>query len=165
VSPRELRRKILGRRSVRARIALACAGLFLVTGAAFVAVTYTLVDHSLSSAALTNQTKIPPSLLPDCKTAQRNGTLTGALAAQCQKIVAGAAQFGAANQRAHDLRQLLLWSLVGLGVATVVAGGLGWAIGRRILLPLHKVTGAARRAAPRKNNSMSGSASTDPTTN
>jgi hypothetical protein len=30
----ELRRKILGRRSVRARIALACAGLFLVRGRA-----------------------------------------------------------------------------------------------------------------------------------
>ena len=44
----ELRRKILGRRSVRARIALACAGLFLVTGGAFVAATYTLVDHSLA---------------------------------------------------------------------------------------------------------------------
>ena len=53
----ELRHKILGRRSVRARIALACAGLFLVTGAAFVAATYTLVDHSLSSAAVTNQAR------------------------------------------------------------------------------------------------------------
>jgi hypothetical protein len=122
MSPRKPRRKILGRRSVRARIALACAGLFLVTGGAFVAATYTLVDHSLSSATLTDQTKIPLPLLPACKTAQHNGTLTGALAAQCQKIFAGAAQFGAANQRAYDLRELLLWSLVGLGVATLVAG-------------------------------------------
>ena len=32
-------------------------------------------------------------------------------------------------------------------VATIVAGILGWAIGRRILVPLHKVTGAARRAS------------------
>ena len=40
-----------------------------------------------------------------------------------------------------------MWSLVGLGVATIVAGVLGWAIGRRILVPLHKVTGAARRAS------------------
>jgi signal transduction histidine kinase len=147
MSPGELRRKILGRRSVRARIALACAGLFLVTGGAFVLATYTLVDHSLSSAAPTTQTKAPPPGLPDCKIAQQNGTLTGALAAQCQKLFASAAQLGAANQRAYDLRQLLLWSLVGLGVGTVVAGILGWAIGRRILLPLHKITGAARRAS------------------
>jgi signal transduction histidine kinase len=147
MSPSELRRKILGRRSVRARIALACAGLFLVTGGAFVVATYALVDHSLSSAALTNQPKVLPPGLPECKTAQENGTLTGTLAAQCQKLFAAAAQFGAANQRAYDLRQLLLWSLVGLGVGTVVAGVLGWAIGRRILLPLQKVTGAARRAS------------------
>jgi signal transduction histidine kinase len=141
------RRRILGRRSVRARIALACAALFLVTGAAFVGATYTLVDHSLSSASLTNQTKISPPLLPNCKIAEGNGTLTGDLAAECKKAFAGAAQFGADFQRARDLHELLLWSLVGLGVGTAVAGVLGWAIGKRILLPLHKVTGAARRAS------------------
>jgi signal transduction histidine kinase len=147
MSPGALRRRILGRRSVRARIALACAGLFLVTGGAFVVATYTLVDHSLRSAAPAAQAKISPPGLPDCKSAARNGALTGALASQCQKLFAAAAQLGAAHQRTYDLRQLLLWSLVGLGVATVVAGVLGWAIGRRILLPLHKVTGAARRAS------------------
>ena len=40
--------RTLGRRSVRARIALASAGLFLVTGAALVAATYAIVDHSLA---------------------------------------------------------------------------------------------------------------------
>jgi signal transduction histidine kinase len=147
MSPSEFRRKVLGRHSVRARIALACAGLFLVTGGAFVTATYTLVDHSVSSAAPTTQTKTPPPGLADCKSAQHNGTLTGAVAAQCQKLFAAAAQLGANSQRTYDLHQLLLWSLVGLGVATVVAGMLGWAVGRRILLPLHKVTGAARRAS------------------
>ncbi|MGH9104946.1 MAG: ATP-binding protein, partial [Acidimicrobiales bacterium] len=47
----------------------------------------------------------------------------------------------------RDLHELLLWSLVGLVVATVVAGILGWAVGKRVLVPLHKVTGAARRAS------------------
>ena len=51
-----LLRKTLGRRSVRARIALACAGLFLVTGAALVAATYALVDHSLGAPAAASQT-------------------------------------------------------------------------------------------------------------
>ena len=45
-----LRRKIFGRRSVRARIAVACAGLFLVIAAAFVAAIYTVVDHSFGPA-------------------------------------------------------------------------------------------------------------------
>jgi signal transduction histidine kinase len=139
----ELRRKVLGRRSVRARIALACAGLFLVTGGAFVAATYTLVNHSLSSAAVTNPTGINKPLLGVCKIGTLNGTLTGAQLAQCKQAFADAARF----QRAFYLHELLLWSLVGLGVATVVAGVLGWGIGRRILIPLHKVTGAARCAS------------------
>ena len=147
MSPREFRRRILGRRSVRARIGLACAGLFLVTGGAFVAATYTLVDHSLASTAVTKPPGINQPLMGACKVAQLNGTLTGAQAAKCKQAFAGGAQFGADAQRASDLHQLLLWSLVGLGVATVVAGLLGWAVGGRILLPLHKVTGAARRAS------------------
>src|SRR5258708_31780842 len=77
------------------------------------------------------------------QTAEANGTLKldPALMTQCQYFL------GAANQRANDLHKLLLWSLAGLGVATIVAGISGWAIGRRILLPLHTVTTAARRAS------------------
>jgi signal transduction histidine kinase len=143
----ELRRRILGRRSVRARIALANAGLFLVTGGAFVAATYTLVDHSLPPAAVANPISINKHFLVACYSAEQAGTLTGAQVARCKQAFADAARFGAAMQRANDLHELLLWSLVGLGVATVVAGVLGWAIGRRILVPLHKVTGAARLAS------------------
>jgi signal transduction histidine kinase len=157
MSIRDLRRRILGRRSVRARIALACAGLFLVTGGVLVAVTYTIVDHSLSDEALvTSQAKAAPSIASTvgatgvgkfCKQGTKNGTLTGSLIGQCKKLFAGAAGYGASYQRTHDLHQLLLWSVVGLAIGSVVAGLLGWAIGRRILLPLHKVTGAARRAS------------------
>jgi signal transduction histidine kinase len=147
----ELRRKILGRRSVRARIALACAGLFLVTGGAFVAATYTLVDHSLATTAVGNVIKpvinVNKHFLMACNSGEQNGTLTGPQASKCKQAFATATEFGAAMERLKDLHELLLWSLVGLGVATIVAGLLGWAIGRRILLPLHKVTGTARRAS------------------
>lgn len=149
----ELRRKALGRRSVRARIALACAGLFLVTGGAFVIATYALVDRSLPATAVANPDK---PLLRSCSIAQKNSALTGPQVAKCKQAVAVAANFGAAAQRANDLHQLLLWSLVGLGVATIVAGLLGWAIGRRILVPLHKVTGAARRASQEHLNERIG---------
>ena len=136
-----LRSVIFGRRSVRARIALACTGLFLVTGAAFVAATYTVVDHSLGPSP--PKSSIPSGLVATCQTAEANGTLKrdAPLSAQCQYFL------GAANQRALDLHELLVWSFVGLGLATVVAGILGWAIGRRILTPLYKVTAAARRAS------------------
>lgn len=137
-----LRPRILGRHSVRARIALACAGLFLVTAAAFVAATYTVVAHSFDPAP-------PPNFESSAlaRTCQAAALIPGrlkldpALYKQCQYFL------GAANQRTSDLHQLLLWSLGGLGVSTIVAGILGWAVGRRILLPLHKITAAARRAS------------------
>ncbi len=135
------RRRIVGRRSVRARIALACAGLFLVIAAAFVAALYTVVDRSFGPTP--PHSSVPAGLARTCQTAEANGTLKldPALAAQCQYFL------GAANQRTTDLHELLAWSLGGLAVATIVAGILGWAIGRRILRPLHKVTAAARRAS------------------
>ena len=136
-----LRSKILGRRSVRARIALASAGLFLVIAAAFVASIYAVVDRSFGPTPPPNS--VPTGLVRTCQAAETNGTLKldHALSIQCQYFL------GAANQRANDLHQLLVWSLGGLAIATIVAGILGWAIGQRILLPLHRVTAAARRAS------------------
>jgi len=133
--------RVRARRSVRARIALACAGLFLVISAAFVAAIYTVVDRSFGPAP--PHSSVPAGLGRTCQTAEANGTLKHdpALAARCQYF------FGAANQRTTDLHELLVWSVGGLAVATVLAGILAWATGRRILLPLRKVTTAARRAS------------------
>ncbi len=136
-----LRSKILGPRTVRGRIALACAGLFLVTGIAFVIAIYALVNHSLGLSA--PQTVLPTALFHTCQKAQANNTLKRdpALVARCQYFL------GASVQHERDLHELLWWSLLGLVVATIVAGILGWAAGQRILLPLHKVTAAARQAS------------------
>jgi signal transduction histidine kinase len=146
-----LLRKTFGRRSVRARIALACAGLFLVTGAALVAATYALVDHSLGARAAADQTSTERGLLfQGCNAAKSNHSPTladPAVEALCRQATFGGIRLGAADQRASDLHELLLWSLAGLCVATIMAGVLGWATGRRILLPLHTVTAAARRTS------------------
>jgi signal transduction histidine kinase len=152
MSPIQSRRRFLGRRSVRARIALACAGLFFVTGGVFVAATFALVDRNLTSSAATAQTATDQTpdaalLAKICEKEKLGGPLTDAQLAQCKTAFAGGAQAGAANQRDRDLHQQVLWSIVGLVGGTLVAGGLGWAIGRRILSPLHKVTSAARRAS------------------
>ncbi len=157
MSPTSSRRRFLSRRSVRARIALACAGLFLITGSAFVAVTYTLADHTFAAGSVarqavvnqtdTNTTPDQAQLAKICQKLQLSGAGTQAQLAQCKEVFAGGAQAGAVFQRDRDLRQLLLWSLVGLAGGTVIAGALGWVIGRRILSPLHKVTSAAQRAS------------------
>jgi signal transduction histidine kinase len=144
--------KILGRRSVRARIALACAGLFLFAGAALVVATYALVDHSLGAPAAASQSSNARGslLVQECeaeKADRTEGPGSPATPAECQQAIFGGIRLGAADQRASDLHELLLWSLGGLGVATIMAGVLGWATGRRILLPLHTVTAAARRTS------------------
>jgi signal transduction histidine kinase len=143
--------KAFGRRSVRARIALASAGLFLVTGAALVGATYALVDHSLAAPTAADQTSAERNLLfQGCNVAKSNHSPTladPAAESLCWQATFGGIRLGAADQRASDLHELLLWSLVGLGVATIVAGVLGWATGRRILLPLHTVTAAVRRTS------------------
>ena len=135
------RPRIIARRSVRARIALACAGLFLVIAGAFAAAIYTVVDRSFGPTP--PPSSIPTGLVRTCQTAEANGSLKRepGLATQCEYFL------GAANQRTTDLHELLVWSLGGLAVATMVAGISGWAIGQRILLPIHRVTVAARRAS------------------
>ncbi|HTW98102.1 MAG TPA: histidine kinase dimerization/phospho-acceptor domain-containing protein, partial [Acidimicrobiales bacterium] len=160
----EYRRGFFSRRSVRARIALACAGLFLVMGGGFGAAAYGLVDRHPGPTAAGEQAVIGQmsgqqrELLRDCESAlhappppahpvQLNRAVTAVLAAKCEGTLAGGARLGSARQLAKDLRELLLWSLVGLAMGTVLAGILGWVIGRRILSPLHKVTNAARRAS------------------
>jgi signal transduction histidine kinase len=136
VTSAHLRQWIHGRYSVRARITLASAGLFLVTGSAFITALYVLVDHSLGPTV----TQVPSSLLRACQEAKftHSFNLHPTLSAMCPL---------GPNDRTRYLDALLTWSIVGLGVATVVAGILGWAVGRRILRPIHAVTAAARHAS------------------
>jgi signal transduction histidine kinase len=112
--------------SVRARIALACAGLFLVLGATLIGVTYTLVGHVTSQ-----RPSAPPAGLgiPGPPRSVRSGG------------------GGAQDQAMAERRDFLLSSLVGLGLGTVLAGGLGWAVSGRVLRPLTAITAVARAAS------------------
>lgn len=136
------RRKFLGRHSVRTRIALAFAGLFLVTVAAFVAALTTVVDRTSPTPAISHA-DVPADLASTCKEASvpAHPNLDPKVLAQCQYLL------GEDTQRAGDIHELIIWSLAGMGIATIVAGLLGWAIAARILLPLRTVTAAARRAS------------------
>jgi signal transduction histidine kinase len=53
----------------------------------------------------------------------------------------------AIQQRDPDRREFLVYSLAGLGLATVWAAGLGWAVSGRVLRPLRAITEAARAAS------------------
>jgi signal transduction histidine kinase len=125
---------------VRARLTLTYALLFLVAGAALLALTYALVASRLPAPrtsaknvtlrfqpqlALCKQTpaaQIPASLLKDCK----------------QAFAAGASA-AAQNQRDQ--------TLIGLGVVTLVSAALGWIVAGRVLAPVRAITETARRAS------------------
>ena len=116
------------RSSIRARIVIACAGLFLVPGAILIGAAYTQVGYVRV---------IPPG--PRAEVASRQGNVTYFYDANNPQII----NMIAANRR----RAFLEFTLAGLGLGTVLAAGLGWAASRRVLRPLTAVTTAAQAAS------------------
>jgi signal transduction histidine kinase len=153
---------------VRNRLALIYATLFFVAGSALLGLTYGLVASSLSvqspaATAADNQAQgnlkaefsgqelaiLKRDCLPPA------GTLAGtpvpnSLRSACKQLqtayAAGAAA-GSQAQRGDALRNLLVFSLVGLGLMTVASGGLGWFMSGRVLRPVRVITETARRAS------------------
>jgi signal transduction histidine kinase len=136
------------RRSVRARTAIACAGLFLVLGGALIAATYIgFIDHFT-----TLETSLPSLPSPAAIRGTMDCVATGPVRVSGTTI-RGAMKCPAsptllAREQAGGLRRgFLVYSLVGLGVGTMLAGVLGWALTGRILRPLRAVTAMARAAS------------------
>jgi signal transduction histidine kinase len=123
--------------TIRARLTVIYGGLFLLAGAALLALTYLLVQHSLDAkvdgaatfsydqSSVENQQNLtaspPPQVNQQYREAVRDDTLNSLLT-----------QGGIA--------------LVGVGV---VAIGGGWLMADRVLRPLHRITETARRVADR----------------
>jgi len=141
---------VLSRRPVRLRLALLYSGLFLLAGAALLAVTYGLVANTL-------RTKVPQDQIVSIS--QTSGWIarckanvtTPAQAEMCkQEAIAatrGVADATARNQRETALSHLLNGSIAGLGLMAVLSALLGWIMAGRVLRPVHAITAAARRAS------------------
>jgi signal transduction histidine kinase len=113
----------LPRPTVRLRLTLVYGGLFLVSGAGVLAITYALVDHFTEKAKIERfTTGGVPYIPPDISELE--------------------AQF--ARQHAADMHQLLLWSAVALAIMAVASIALGWLVAGRALRPLRTITAAAR---------------------
>jgi signal transduction histidine kinase len=137
------------RRGVRGRIAIACAGVFLVLGAVLLGATYGIVSHNAQAdfgyypppPGLPGPSRcpagerlievVPPATDPNPKRA-------------CSDWWPGESLYEQAVAESHEF---LVYSLAGLGVATLAAGGLGWAASGRVLRPLRAITTAARTAS------------------
>jgi len=116
------------RASIRARIVIACAGLFLVLGATLIGLAYTQVGH----------VRVVGSD-PRGEVSWTRGNVTYFDDANNPQVIAIVA--------ASDRRHFLEFSLAGLGLFTALAAGFGWAFSGRVLRPLAAVTTAAQAAS------------------
>jgi signal transduction histidine kinase len=116
----------LPRRTVRLRLTVIYGGLFLLSGAALLAITYALVDSQLSRPLRTSGG--PAS----------TGTPGGIVRAS----IASANSLRA--QQTTELHQLLVNSGIALGAMLVVSIALGWIVAGRVLRPLRTITKAVQ---------------------
>ena len=106
-------------RSVRLRLTALYGGLFLVSGACLLALTYGLVRVATAGGYVT----VPTG---------SGVTPTGAAAMT-------------ATSHAIRLDQLIVWSGIALATMTVASAALGWLVAGRVLAPLRTMTAATRR--------------------
>ena len=131
--------------SARSRLTLLYTSVFTLGGAALVVITYLLVAHTLHRKT---NTRIPQGIqhaLEQCLRAAQTGR--PGVMQKCAAVYASGVQAGAAAQRATTLTHLLIYSLLSLAGATLLAAAAGWIVAGRILKPVHRLTAAARAAS------------------
>ncbi|HEV2376617.1 MAG TPA: HAMP domain-containing sensor histidine kinase [Streptosporangiaceae bacterium] len=150
----------LPRRTVRLRLTVVYGALFLLSGAALLAVTYVLVARNLPTAPpLAARARSLPAVMParittapaitsgpqervfiqkgaDCHLTTGSGTSPAQAMAQARQCLD--------HLRAIELNQLLTESGTALAIMTVVSVGLGWLVAGRVLGKLRTITAAAR---------------------
>jgi signal transduction histidine kinase len=150
-------RLLLPSRTVRSRLTLVYGGLFLISGAVLLVITGLLWERATDGQFRIGP-NIPGAILriagwssnaPKYRVAGSGfsattvGTASGAVAKL--QLVNGPLQTVAAEQRGSDLHQLLLYSVIALGVMAMFSIALGWLTAGRVLRPLRTITSAARR--------------------
>ncbi len=119
--------------------------MFAICGAIVVGVSYILVAQ-LGAPALgqrpSSRGGIPAGIGALCRAEQSSAHPDKLLIAQCIFQL-----LGAQHQRDLTLSHLLQYSLITLAVILAVAGLLGWIAAGRALLPVHRITAAARSAS------------------
>jgi signal transduction histidine kinase len=139
-------------------LTLLYGGLFLVCGAALLAVTYTLVEHATVSNApyreFVNAKQLPKGALPPNFQRATLRALahppTARIPESIQKLLKTAsgrrAVFTVGSvQRISDLHQLVIESSIALAIMAIISGALGWVVAGRALAPLREMTAATQQ--------------------
>jgi signal transduction histidine kinase len=149
----------VARGSLRLRLALLTSGVFLVVGAALMALTYFLVAATIPNETPAEAQQHQELLVCEAQRAAAaapppsvNGhpirqPNTAAETQFCDIVFREASALGTTSERSDTLHNLLLYSVLGLGVMTVVAAGAAWILAGRALRPLRQITDAANRAS------------------
>jgi signal transduction histidine kinase len=124
------RRLRLPRRTIRLRLAVLYGGLFFISGAAVLALTYAGVSHTHDAYVRTVHERVGPP--------------GGAEISEAIPGPPGSVAVLDPNQRNADLRVLALVSAIALAIMAVISMALGWWIAGRVLRPLRTITNAAR---------------------
>src|SRR5215467_945920 len=151
---------------VRTRLTVIYASLFLAGGIVLLGLTYLLVAKSLPTNPQFSGK--PPMTMNDfiklCKhprpaksapakpgahSPMPTQAMSPKLARDCAAEAAylEGSKLAALMQRRRALKDLLLFSGLGLAAMTVVSAGAGWVIAGRVLRPVRVITGTARRAS------------------
>ncbi len=129
---------------MRTRLAVFYAVLFVVVGAALLALSYGLSAKFLVPAAAPLPIHLTPdqrSLLGLCKPPPTAKTLL----ARCNHLIAVTGS--GPKARGDTLAKLAIGSVIGFAVLVVAASALGWVFAGRALRPVQSLTQAARRAS------------------
>jgi signal transduction histidine kinase len=122
---------LLPKPTVRLRLTILYAALFLISGAALLAITFVFTLHAGSTVAATT------------------APVGVGLNAQQSQAVAESTRAQLEAQDAAHRQALLIASAIALGFMAVLSAGLGWIVAGRILDPLRTITATARRISAR----------------
>jgi signal transduction histidine kinase len=132
------------RTTVRWRLTLLYGGLFLVSGAALLAITYALVSYEINlrggGVSLHNTTPNTPAAVAR--------VLQSPAVREFFRHSSGYQMYlrlVEVQQRVDQLHLLVIWSAVALGIMALVSMLVGWVIAGRVLAPLRAITSATRQ--------------------
>jgi signal transduction histidine kinase len=131
---------------VRLRLTLLYGGLFVLSGAVLLAITYLLVEHGSGSLVVMSTNGQPggPVAGPPGAFPERGGNLPPAVQAMIDQ-----AHEQALQQHAEIMHRLLAESGVALATMSVVAIALGWLVAGRVLRPLRTMTQSIQQISAR----------------
>jgi signal transduction histidine kinase len=151
-------RVIHPRTTVRWRLTLLYGGLFLISGAALLAITYTLVDNAAVFPQGPRVINRPPGYLLGQTSAQSmldarsvpspaRGLIRGLTKVpppivRLLRTTEGQKALGEVvfTQRVADMHQLIIESAIALALMAILSTALGWVVAGRVLRPLRTMT-------------------------